>query len=294
MPEIACAERIPGKSMQKLKYTIINRILNEQLSGVEIDILLYIARYQDETGKVSGVYYQDIVSATFNHKTQIYRAIKNLENKKFILREKNNRYDMDITILDNDFTGKNFRGNGYMRVNKKIFLNGDFFRMKAKEKILTLQLIKNCNSAANDTYTVRRTKFLEMYRDIFGVQIRSLGNYIKTLKKYFNFYLKNGIYHIKCLKTKVEWNEREELPPSDREMVYTQEVNKALRRNRMNGNTDEKRELRTILNQYSDKQNPLIVDLTEIIKKAITMSNEIENKLNIKLIHKLVRETVNS
>ena len=89
--------------MQKLRYAIINRIKEENLTGTEIDILLYISRFQDESGRIKGIYYKDIAAATFRHKTQIYVSLKKLEEKHFISREKGSRYDMNITILNNDY-----------------------------------------------------------------------------------------------------------------------------------------------------------------------------------------------
>ncbi len=272
--------------MQKLSYSIINRILEESLTGTEIDLLVYIARYQDDTGHICGVYYKDIVRATFHHKTQIYKAVKTLEEKGFIRREKNSRYDMDITICNNDLSLKDFR-KGYLRVNKKIFLNGEFFKMKAREKIMALQFLKNCDSAPNGTFRKRKTEFMEWYKEKLGVLERSIGRYLTVLKQYFNIYLKNGIYYIKCLKNKTE-GDKEYPVPSDRDMIYSGEVNKALRRNRLEGSMAEKEELKTIMQQYSDINQMVTVDLTKAIRESL--AKQTEKRVNIKLIHKIVRQ----
>lgn len=277
--------------MQKLKYSIINRMLDENLTGTEIDILLFIARYQDDFGRISGVYYKDIEKYTFRHKTQIYKALRMLEEKSFIKREKNSRYDMDIMILDNDLSDRNFSG-GYMSVDKKIFLSGEFFRLRAREKMIALQLIKNCDSAPRGTFRKKRNEFVAWYRQKLGVLSRSIGTYLTHLKKYFNIYLKNGIYYIKCLKYKVEGDReyQEHTAPSDRDQLYAHEVDKALRRSRAIVSSEDKKELRKLLWQYADPPVMLIpLDLTPILKRCLDMADNTENRINIKLVHKLVR-----
>lgn len=280
--------------MQKLRYAIINRIKEENLTGTEIDILLYISRFQDESGRIKGIYYKDIAAATCRHKTQIYVSLKKLEEKHFISREKGSRYDMNITILNNDYSNKCYRGtgNGYLATNKKIFLSGEFFRMKAKEKILTLELLKNCDSAANGTYMIKRQVFIAKFQEYFHVHSRSIQGYLKRIKEYFNVFLKNGVYYIKRLKKKIEWSEWEtiELGITDRETLYTQEVNTALRRNKVKGSTEEKKELITILTQYNEYAEAF--DLAEIIHRSLEMLHNNLRELNIKLIHKLVREKI--
>lgn len=280
--------------MQKLRYSIINRILDENLTGTQIDILLYISRFQDDSGRIFGVYYKDIAIATFRHKTQIYKALSALESKGFISREKNSRYDMDITILNNDFSDKDFSG-GYLSVDKKIFLNGEFFRMKAREKIITLQLIKNCDSAPKGTFRKKREEFIKWYGEKLGVISRSVGAYLTTLKKYFNIYLKNGIYYIKCLKGKIEGTKQENfdiMAPTDRDQLYRHEVNKSLRRSRAACDPEDKKELGKILQQYADEWNLIPLDLTPILRRCLELADNMERKVNIKLVHKLVRDTL--
>ena len=39
--------------MQKLKNSVLDRMIEEKLTSKEIDFLIYVSRYQDDSGKVS-------------------------------------------------------------------------------------------------------------------------------------------------------------------------------------------------------------------------------------------------
>ena len=43
--------------MQKLSVEVLEKMLGADLSNHEIDMMLYIARFQDEFGHIRGVYY---------------------------------------------------------------------------------------------------------------------------------------------------------------------------------------------------------------------------------------------
>lgn len=47
--------------MQKLSEKLIDRMIQEQLSSAEVDFIIYLSRYQDDYGMVSGVYYKEFL-----------------------------------------------------------------------------------------------------------------------------------------------------------------------------------------------------------------------------------------
>lgn len=49
--------------MNKLKNSYIDKMVSCQLSSKEIDFILYIAKFQNESGIISSVYYKDVCSA---------------------------------------------------------------------------------------------------------------------------------------------------------------------------------------------------------------------------------------
>lgn len=60
--------------MQKLKNTVLDKMLTAHLTKAEVDFMIEISHYQDDSGKVYGVYYKDVCEAI---------GIKNLKNRFF-------------------------------------------------------------------------------------------------------------------------------------------------------------------------------------------------------------------
>ena len=50
--------------MQKIKNSIVDRMIAQKCTANEIDFLLYVSAYQDITGRVTGVHYKDVCDAT--------------------------------------------------------------------------------------------------------------------------------------------------------------------------------------------------------------------------------------
>lgn len=46
--------------MQKIKYTVLENMIKQKLTSAEINFLLYLSHFQDDTGLVRGVYYKEI------------------------------------------------------------------------------------------------------------------------------------------------------------------------------------------------------------------------------------------
>ena len=80
--------------MNKLKNTYIEKMVKEQLSSREIDFILYIARYQNDSGIVSSVYYKDVCSAIHISIQKFYDIIESLQAKDLIHAEKLNNADI--------------------------------------------------------------------------------------------------------------------------------------------------------------------------------------------------------
>ena len=46
--------------MQKLKNSIIAKMIEARLTNKEIDFLIYVSRFQNDNGVVSGAYYRSV------------------------------------------------------------------------------------------------------------------------------------------------------------------------------------------------------------------------------------------
>lgn len=89
--------------MQKIKYGVLDKLLRADLSRAEMDFILHISHYQDDTGCVSGIYYRDICEALQISYQTFYDVLRSLQAKEIIKVDKAFYGDWDVTILDNSF-----------------------------------------------------------------------------------------------------------------------------------------------------------------------------------------------
>ena len=71
--------------MQKIKNSIVDRMIEQKCTSNEIDFLCYISMYQDITGRVTGVHYKDVCDATGMSIQGYYDTKASLEDKVMII-----------------------------------------------------------------------------------------------------------------------------------------------------------------------------------------------------------------
>ena len=86
--------------MQKLSVEVLEKMLGADLSNHEIDMMLYIARFQDEFGHIRGVYYRDICENVGLSYQGFYDCLHSLERKGIIACEKRSYLEpfMDVYL----------------------------------------------------------------------------------------------------------------------------------------------------------------------------------------------------
>lgn len=186
--------------MQKLKYSIIDKMIEKGCTSAEVNFICHIAKYQDDTGFIQGVYYKEICSDLNCADQTFYNLMNSLEAKGIIKKIKASYWDYNIVILGNDFTEaikRNFKGKDdkYINLNHEIFYNKDFYRLKAGEKLLAMKFLVICLSGRG-SYNKSVKEFFEKYKDIFNVTKRVIQNYLTTLKKFFSIGVKDKQYWI--------------------------------------------------------------------------------------------------
>lgn len=82
-------------------------MIAQKCTANEINFLLYVSAYQDITGRVTGVHYKDVCDATGMSIQGFYDVKASLEEKGFIVCEKCDYSDCDITIVGNAYDGEN-------------------------------------------------------------------------------------------------------------------------------------------------------------------------------------------
>ena len=105
--------------MQKLKNSNIARMIAAKLTTKELDFLIYVSRFQDDSGKIYGVHYKDLCEAVHMSHQEFYNVKESLQSKGFIRCEKSHRTDHDITIINN--YDADCRRDGYVNTNHNIF-----------------------------------------------------------------------------------------------------------------------------------------------------------------------------
>ena len=263
----------------------------------EIVVLLCVARWQNESGWVRGVRMDTVCSVTGISSQSFYNAVFGLEQKGILRKEKWNRSDIDLKILDNDFRNKNFN-EGYLSLAHAIFGSFEFKIMKSREILLILDLLKNCISGKR-AFLISSKIFFEKYRKLLGVNERTIRGYLKTIQKFFCVKLRHGIYSFLPISEKV-YQERIETLPQGEARVYRQHVVLSIcsREKIRSYKSKDLEDIMGLLSQYRKHapEEKLEKLLAEAIKKSLEITNknkkksEWQYKLNSKLIHHLLRE----
>lgn len=288
--------------MQKLKNSILEKMIQHKLTSNEIDFLLYISRFQDEYGSVQGVHYKEVCEAMNISHQGFYNIKKSLEEKGFITCEKNHRIDHDIIIIDNSFhRGEKDWNEGYINTNQNLFYQDAFYQMKAGAKLLAMLLLRLCH-LAKGKFRIRTWKFYDTYVECFGVSRRVMQGYLMELKKYFYVIVSNGMYHISPKKIIFEINLYHD---TEAENYNRHSVGVMCRRKRIAMDDKAVKDTAVFFSQYEEYASAFYRNIFDLVNTAIHKSLETiaenrrrkkkkwkakDRKLWPKLIHKELRK----
>ena len=163
--------------MYKLKNSYIDKMVSNKISSKEIDFILYVARFQDETGRIESVYYKDVCSAIDVSIQKFYDIVKSLQKKELITFEKINPADICVKLVNNDFSDKKY-SKGYLKVASMKFCDAKFRDMKAGSKLLYLYMQRFIQGKH-----MLVKNFYDEFCETFQVVQKSLQVYLHELKK---------------------------------------------------------------------------------------------------------------
>ena len=278
--------------MQKLKNSIIAKMIKARLTNKEIDFLIYVSRFQNDDGVVSGVYYKEVCENMHMSVQGFYDVKNTLIRKGFIRSEKNSPTDHDITILDNAFLTENDIKAGYVNTNHNIFFHEKYARLKAGAKLLAMELMK-LSYAGTGECRIGTEKFYKKYTQLFGVSKRVMRIYLMQLKIFFSIGIKEGIYYIR--PKNIVYRQLGQASENDNYAAHNVDV--ICRRNRIQeAGKKEKKDICTLLKQYRKQAQEVRQDIVEMLMRAVEGSLELAGVriLKPKLVHKLLREELNS
>lgn len=290
--------------MQKLYNKLIQKFINKKLTGYEIDFILYISQYQDDSGKITGVYYKDVIKALGMSAQEFYDVKNSLIKKGIIKSIKNSYWDHDIQILDNDFSNPDRDVHkGYLSTNQDIFYNQAFKELKPNAKLLAMEfmnitLATKMNTGSN-CHKIGVDKFYEKYMSLFGVTKRAVQNYLKELRTFFSIGIKEGLYYITPKKLVYRTLGRK----SENEKYNENEVVVACRRKKVRVSRQDATvsDVAKLVHQYKSRAKFLGLNILEVLKECISTSIDtiFQRKsvpvdiLQPKHIHMLLKQQLN-
>ena len=289
--------------MQKLKLSVLNRVIAAQLSKYEVLFLLTILRYQSTNGQVLGIYYKDIcyelgrITGKERISYQKFYDIINSLQEKGIIRVEKGFKDRNITILGNSFASKEYH-EGYVSMSHTFLQTQEFGKLKANEMLLCLELLKNCEAGGRGDMCIGVAKFYEKYCNMFSVTKRVLQGYLTHIKAFFSVYIKDKIYWFEVLKKTTK-----RFSKSSEGFAYRKSVGKVImRRNRVQYTNEAFGQVVDLMYKYGSKVKDAVTGIfSQALVESLAMANKnIKNpykwdrRLNVKLVHKRMKELVTS
>ena len=183
----------------KINNQIIDNILKSNITSYQIDILLWLARRQNNFGKISEVKYYDVCNDIGMSNQEYYDAIYGLVNLGFIrIIERSYKYGWDIEILDNANFNETHDKQRYLNINRAVLYSKKFRSLKANEKKLVLKVALE---KLNNKDFFLKLSTLSKWIGIDNKQL--IKSYISKLKSLFEitFSKHTGIF---ILKSKID------------------------------------------------------------------------------------------
>ena len=188
--------------MQKLRVVVLDKMIDAKLTALEVDMMIYLSRYQDDTGSIPGVYYRNVCTSTGMSNQSFYNVLRSLTAKGLISMKKNSPTDYDICILDNDCS--NYKAIGqYVNTNQKMFYSDAFAKMKGTEKLLAIFFLLRCGEN-HGGFRLDVEKFIEKLTEKFEIKKRMLILYLKQVKEFFSIGRKDNKYYVHVKKATTE------------------------------------------------------------------------------------------
>lgn len=284
--------------MQKLSYAVLQKLIKKNVTSAEIDVLLYVSRFQNDKGTAEGMYYKAICQDLDIAYQTFYDAKESLVKKGIISVQKNHYLDHDITILDNDFTDSETYKKGYINTNHELFACVQFRMMKAGAKLLAMDLMKN-NLASDRSYHKDTQKFMKDNIERFHICKRTLQQYLKELRLLFHIGVKDKKYWIT-----IRAFAKKRQAKNETTRYRENSIDVAIRRSRIpkqKVRREDVKELKKLLSQYhslikeSERFSGENFSFASIVERSMEVlnpgigKNKWKRRLKPTLIHRLLR-----
>ena len=265
-----------------------------------MDFILYIARIQDDSGCVRGVYYKDVCEKANMCKQKFYEVIRALQEKKIITYIHTDNCDFDITIINNDFSYKGSLQEGYVNLSREIFHTKYFKELKVKEKWLLLEFLKLTHSN-NTSHQIGLNNFYAKYSNALNVTKRVVRGYLHTMRRFFSIGRKNGKYFItyraKVMSPRITDTYKKGYGrKAEVDYFYENEINRMCRHFRIKKIEEEKcHDAIGVIKRYKDRAKDQSKNILDVIEKCVCfMSKGKSKEFSPAYLNKLTKQELKS
>lgn len=274
----------------RLRATVLNRILEKKMTAKEFDLFMFLLRYQDDFGKVVGVFHKMVTDEKGMCGQSFYSALYSLKEKG-IITYKRVCEDYDIHIIGNEYVAKGKKGNDvqFINLDTQFFYQEVFTALTPNAKLIAIDLYRQLVAANGGKKRYNRNTFINTYKKKMGLCDKTLQRYLTQLHTVFSFKLRLKIYTI-CFKEDDLSYEELTSTSSGRETageLSRKHIAKILLRRTGVSYTDKQlMDLATVYTQYREKIKDTFRLLWDAIIKAIDINGK-KNNISIKLVHRI-------
>ena len=208
-----------------------------------------MARVQDEeTGVAHGIHFREAMRRTGMCRQSFYNAMRGLARKGFIRERRSGSADYDVEIVGNAFPGKDYSC-GYVNLNRKIFRDGRFRRLKAAEKCLFLHLARLIPGGR--TRRMPAAALIEGLRGLASVCRRTLLGYMRSLRRMVQIRIKGGMATVGARDGEAALFQMASGEGSESQQLHAHLVGVACRRGRILADEGAARDTAELIPQYA-------------------------------------------
>ncbi len=269
--------------MDKLGIIVKQKLNMEDLTSTELNLFLYICRFQDDFGRVVGIHYKKTCKLLNINTQSFYNALRGLQDKA-IITYKRNKCDYDIEIIDNSWDEICKAEKGYISVRNPMLMDERFLALPVKNKLFAMELIREEHirqertkgSFTSNSLRNNIDKFITKWTKMFRVTERTIRAYLSKLKKWFNVYF--DVEANKCyitFKKNTIKNYKGKSPimmPSAASLYRKNQAEVAKRRNRIKDVPMDIliKKLRVFTKKIKEIKN---FDYSKVVKRALELAN---------------------
>lgn len=253
-----------------IKFSVLENLIKAKLSTKEIDLFLMLIKYQDLSGKVTGIHHKEVCEECHMCEQSFYSGLRVLQDKQLIRMSRISQ-DYDIEIGGNNFTDRNFKV-GYIKTNDPMFATKEFKVLTGNEKLLVLDMFKQCRAAAFCSKTIGKQEFVKKYSELFGVCKKTIRRYLTHIRTLFDVRLKDKLYHFYIKKV-----DSRTAPAA--QIFRERFVKMCVRRGRGLASSETLQDIAELAVQYQKSVTNVFMTLQEAILSALQQNKNLQPAL---------------